>query len=413
MDDGPRTEDRGPTTEDGRRKADEFLEFPQVPLSSIYNLQSAIAVHPPFACRVCYTERMARNLQSINKGWPMDQDTISSRKLDHVRIVLDQDVGAKGTHTGFAAYRLPHEALPELDLAEIDTRTTFLDKPLAAPLLISSMTGGAADVERINLALAEGAQVLGIAMGVGSQRAAIRDTSVARTYQVRRVAPDVPLLANLGAVQLNYGYGVDECRRAVEMIEADALILHLNALQEAVQPEGNTNFKGLLQKIEQVCAHVGVPVIVKEVGNGIGAATARRLVEAGVWGIDVAGAGGTSWSEVERFRQTTDNGARVAGAFAGWGIPTTEALRAVRAALPAVLLIGSGGVRNGVDVAKAIALGADLAGTAKPALISAVQERGAAAVVEGLRAFIDELRIAMFCSGCGSLADLRRLELAR
>ncbi len=340
-------------------------------------------------------------------------DTTSSRKLDHVRIVLDEDVAAKGVYTGFAAYRLPHEALPELDLAEIDLATTFLDKPMRAPLLISSMTGGAGDVAAINMALGEAAETLGIAMGVGSQRAAIRDASVAHSYQVRRVAPHIPLLANLGAVQLNYGYGVDECRRAVDMIEADALILHLNALQEAVQPEGNTNFKGLLKKIEQVCATVGVPVIVKEVGNGISARTAARLVEAGVWGIDVAGAGGTSWSEVERFRHTTSGGARVAGAFAGWGIPTTEAIQEVRAALPDAPLIGSGGIRSGVDMAKALALGADLAGTAKPALTQAVQERGAEAVIEGLQGFIDELRIAMFCSGCGDLHALRQLTLER
>jgi isopentenyl-diphosphate delta-isomerase len=340
-------------------------------------------------------------------------DSTVSRKLDHVRIVLNEDVAAKGIATGFGAYRLPHEALPELDLAEIDTRTSFLGRPLRAPLLISSMTGGAADVTRINLILAEAAQALGVAMGVGSQRAAIRDPELAYTFQVRRVAPDIPLLANLGAVQLNYGYGVEQCRRAVEMIEADALILHLNALQEAVQPEGNTNFKGLLAKIEQVCARVGVPVIVKEVGNGIGPATARRLMEVGVWGIDVAGAGGTSWSEVERFRHTTEAGARVAGAFADWGLPTSEAIRRVRAALPRVPLIGSGGVRSGVDVAKALALGADLVGTAKPVLAPAVDGRTTGEVIGGLRAFIDELRVAMFCSGCADLAALRRLELER
>jgi isopentenyl-diphosphate delta-isomerase len=343
----------------------------------------------------------------------MDDDTTSSRKLDHVRIVMDEDVAAKGVYTGFAAYRMPHDAVPELDLAEIDTSTTFLNKPMRAPLLISSMTGGASDVARINLALAEAAQALGLAMGVGSQRSAIRDQRLAYTYQVRAVAPRIPLLANLGAVQLNYGYGVDECRRAVEMIEADALILHFNVLQEAVQPEGNTNFKGLLRKVEQVCRDVGVPVIAKEVGNGIGAAAARRLVDAGVWGIDVAGAGGTSWSEVERFRQASARGTRVAGAFAGWGIPTTEAIRAVRAALPNVSLIGSGGIRSGVDVAKAIALGADLGGTAKPALGPAADVQGAQAVVEELRAYIDELRIAMFCSGCVDLRALRALKLER
>ncbi len=339
-----------------------------------------------------------------------DNDTTTSRKLDHVRIVLEEDVAAKGVHTGFAAYRMPHEALPELDLAEIDTRTSFLGRPMRAPLLISSMTGGAADVTSINLALAEAAQLLGLGMGVGSQRSAIRDARLAYTYQVRRVAPNIPLLANLGAVQLNYGYGADECRRAVEMIEADALILHFNALQEAVQPEGNTNFKGLLRKVEQVCRALEVPVIAKEVGNGIGPSAARRLVEAGVWGIDVAGAGGTSWSEVERFRHSSEQGARVAGAFAGWGLPTTEAIRQVRAALPHVPLIGSGGVRSGVDVAKVIALGADLAATAKPTLGPATGT-GVDAVVAGLQAYIDELRVAMFCSGCADLAALRGLKL--
>ncbi|MEN9937059.1 MAG: hypothetical protein RLZZ387_3638 [Chloroflexota bacterium] len=342
-----------------------------------------------------------------------DNQQTSSRKLDHVRIVLDEDVAAKGVYAGFAAYRLPHEAMPELDLAEIDTRTTFLGRQMRAPLLVSSMTGGARDVARINLALAEAAEALGLAMGVGSQRSAVDDPRLAFTYQVRHVAPSIPLLANLGAVQLNYGYGVDECRRAVDMIEADALVLHFNALQEAVQPEGNTNFKGLLKKIEQVCAKVGVPVIAKEVGNGIGVRTARRLVEAGVWAIDVAGAGGTSWSEVERFRHTTEPGARVAGAFAGWGIPTTEAIRQVRAALPGTPVIGSGGVRSGIDVAKCIALGADLAATARPALVPAVQERGVEAAVEGLQAFLSELRVAMFCSGCGDLRALRALELER
>jgi isopentenyl-diphosphate delta-isomerase len=342
-----------------------------------------------------------------------DKEQTSSRKLDHVRIVLDEDVSSKGVQTGFAAYRLPHEAVPELDLAEIDLGTTFLGRSMRAPLLVSSMTGGAHDVTRINLALAEAAETLGLAMGVGSQRSAVDDARLAYTYQVRRVAPSIPLLANLGAVQLNYGYGVDECRRAVDMIEADALVLHFNALQEAVQPEGNTNFKGLLHKIEQVCARVGVPVIAKEVGNGIGARSAQRLLECGVWGIDVAGAGGTSWSEVERFRHSTAPGARVAGAFAGWGIPTTEAIHQVRAALPHVPLIGSGGVRNGIDVAKCIALGADLAATARPALVPAVQERGAEAVVEGLQAFVNELRVAMFCSGCGDLRALRELGVER
>jgi isopentenyl-diphosphate delta-isomerase len=340
-----------------------------------------------------------------------DSSTTEGRKLDHIRIVLNEDVAAKGVMTGFAAYRLPHTALPELDLAEIDTSTTFLGKPMRAPLLISSMTGGAQAAERINLALAEAAEHLGLAMGVGSQRAALVDSRLASTYQVRRVAPHIPLLANVGAVQLNYGFGVEECRRAVEMIEADALILHLNPLQEAVQPEGNVNFKGLLARIGEICERLPAPVIVKEVGNGISARDAQRLYDVGVRCIDVAGAGGTSWSEVERFRQATEHGELVAGAFAHWGLPTTEAIRQVRAALPDVTLIGSGGVRSGIDVAKAIALGADLAGTAKPALFSAVDERGAEAVVEGLQCYLRELRVAMFCTGSANLEALRKLNI--
>jgi isopentenyl-diphosphate Delta-isomerase len=340
-----------------------------------------------------------------------DSSSTEARKVDHIRIVLAEDVSAKGVAAGFAAYRLPHRALPELDLNAIDISTTFLGKPMRAPLLISSMTGGAALAETINLALAEAAEQLGLAMGVGSQRAALNDPRLAASYQVRRVAPSIPLLANLGAVQLNYGYGVDHCRRAVEMIHADALILHLNPLQEAVQPEGNVNFAGLLGRIEQVCRALEVPVIVKEVGNGIGAADARRLADAGVWGIDVAGAGGTSWSEVERFRQPDDAGAGVAATFAGWGLPTSECIREVRAALPHVPLIGSGGIRSGLDMAKALALGADIVGTAKPALLEAVNERGAEAVAEGLSAYLRELRIAMFCAGCGDLRALRALQI--
>lgn len=342
-----------------------------------------------------------------------DSSTIEERKLDHIRIVLRENVAARGITTGFASYRLPHTAIPDLDLNEVDTSTTFLDKPLRAPILISSMTGGAKETERINLALAEAAHHLGLAMGVGSQRAAVIDERLAYTYQVRSVAPRIPLLANLGAVQLNYGFTVDHCRRAVEMIDADALILHLNPLQEALQPEGDVNFKGLLERIEQVCRALPVPVIAKEVGNGIGAADARRLYEAGVQAIDVAGAGGTSWSEVERHRQISDHGARVAGTFADWGLSTTEAIRQVRATLPDITLIGSGGVRDGVDVAKALALGANIAGIARAVLGAAVDERGTEAVIEVLHTYLHELRVAMFCSNCRDIAALRRVGVQR
>jgi isopentenyl-diphosphate delta-isomerase len=244
-------------------------------------------------------------------------------------------------------------------------------------------------------------------MGVGSQRAALERPELAATYQVRKYAPDILLLANVGAVQLNYAYGVDECRRAVDMIEADALILHLNALQEAVQPEGDTNFKGLAARIAEVCKGVGVPVIAKEVGWGISAEAARLLWDAGVAAIDVAGAGGTSWSQVEAHRIVDEKRRLVAEAFAGWGIPTTESVLAVRAAgVPeGKKLIASGGVRNGIDAAKAVALGADMAGIARPFLKAA--DLSAQAVIDVGEVIREQLRIAMFAAGARNLGALR------
>ncbi len=282
-----------------------------------------------------------------------------SRKGDHIRICLEEDVSGRGISSGFERYRFVHQALPEINLREVDTSLELWGRRMKMPLLISSMTGGAQRAGEINRNLAMAAQELGLAMGVGSQRAALENPELASTYQVRKLAPDIPLFANVGAVQLNYSYGVDECRRAVDMIEADALILHLNALQEAVQPEGDTNFAGLALKIEAVCKAVGVPVIAKEVGWGISGRTARLLWDAGVSAIDVAGAGGTSWSQVELHRIPTEKGRLVAEAFAGWGIPTTESVTIVRdAGIPeGGRLFASGGVRNGIDVAKALALG--------------------------------------------------------
>jgi isopentenyl-diphosphate delta-isomerase len=268
------------------------------------------------------------------------------------------------------------------------------------------MTGGTPRAEEINRNLATAAQELGMAMGVGSQRAALERPELAPTYQVRRYAPDIPLFANVGAVQLNYSYGVEECRRAVDMIEADALILHLNALQEAVQPEGDTNFRGLARKIEAVCHEVGVPVIAKEVGWGISYDTAQLLWNAGVSAIDVAGAGGTSWSQVEAHRIPTERGRLVAEAFAGWGIPTAESLKLVLSwpTPEGAKVFASGGVRNGIDVAKAIALGADLAGMARPFLKAAAIS--AETVVELGTVIRDQLHIAMFAVGAVDLKAL-------
>jgi isopentenyl-diphosphate delta-isomerase len=278
---------------------------------------------------------------------------------------------------------------------------------MKVPLLISSMTGGAPRAAEINRNLAMSAQELGLAMGVGSQRAALERPELASTYQVRKHAPEIPLFANVGAVQLNYAYGVDECRRAVDMIEADALILHLNALQEAVQPEGDTDFAGLASKIETVCKALDVPVIAKEVGWGISGETARLLWDAGVAAIDVAGAGGTSWSQVESYRIPSEKGRLVGEAFAGWGIPTAESIVSVRkGGIPERgKLFASGGVRNGIDVAKALALGADLAGMARPFLKAAAMS--AEATIEVGEVIREQLRIAMFAIGAANLAELR------
>ncbi len=337
--------------------------------------------------------------------------SIDQRKSDHIRINLEENVQFPSLTTGLERYRFVHQALPELDLDEVDLSGRVLGKRLAAPILVSSMTGGAAEAGRINRNLAAAAQACGLAMGVGSQRAGLEQADTAATFRVRDVAPDILLLANLGAVQLNYGYTVNQCRRAVEMIEADALILHLNPLQEVVQAGGDTRWRGLLDKIAAVCAGVGVPVVVKEVGWGISAQAARRLIEAGVAAIDVAGAGGTSWSQVEMHRAPTERLRRLAGAFADWGIPTAESLAAAAAVRRElgradVHLFASGGIRTGLDIAKCVALGADLVGLAGPFLKRAVES--AEAVIEEMELLRDETRVALFCSGAADIAAVRR-----
>jgi isopentenyl-diphosphate delta-isomerase len=288
---------------------------------------------------------------------------IDQRKADHIKINLEKDVRS-GLTTGLENYHFAHEALPELDLKRVDTSLSLFGKRLAAPILISSMTGGTADAEVINLRLAEAAQEVKIAMGVGSQRAALEHPEQAGTFQVRRKAQDILLFANLGAVQLNYGYGIDHCRRAVDMIEADALILHLNPLQEAVQDAGDTNFAGLAKKIEEVCKQIDVPVIAKEVGWGISEQTAKLLADCGVSAIDVAGAGGTSWSQVEMHRAPDEFTRQLAATFVGWGIPTSDSILNVKKVLPNMTVFASGGLKDGLDIAKCIALGATLGGMA-------------------------------------------------
>lgn len=327
------------------------------------------------------------------------------RKAEHLRLAMDRRNQLQAHF--FDDWRLEHDALPELSLDALDTHTSFLGRWLDAPVLISCMTGGTGEAGIINRNVAAAAQACGVAVGVGSQRAAIEDPSLAWTFQVRELAPDVPLLANLGAVQLNHGYGLDECREAVDMIGADALVLHLNVLQEAIQPEGDTDFRGLLDRIGEVAVGLHVPVIVKEIGCGISASVARRLQRVGVHIVDVAGLGGTSWARIES-RRAPD--AELGERFAGWGIPTPDAIRQV-AAVGDITVIGSGGVRTGIDVAKALALGASLAGLAQPFLGPA--RESAAAVEDRVRRIVRELRVAMLCSGAGNVDALSRIAIRK
>ncbi len=327
------------------------------------------------------------------------------RKAEHIDLALDDRMQLSAHF--FDRYYFDHLALPEIDIADIDLSVRFLGYSLKAPLLISCMTGGTGEASRINRNLAAAAQEAGIAIGVGSQRKAIEDPAQVESFQIRSLAPDVPVLANLGAVQLNYGFGLDQCRRAVEMIEADALVLHLNPLQEAIQPEGQTNFSGLVEKIARITEELEVPVLAKEIGCGLSVEAARRLKEAGVRILDTAGLGGTSWARIEANRA---NDAELGEIFAGWGVATPRSIRELRN-LGGLTIIGSGGVRNGLDVAKAVAMGADIVGMAQIFLESANEsaEKAGKSAARVAR----ELRIAMFCVGATSVAELQHAELHR
>ncbi len=339
----------------------------------------------------------------------MSDDATTHRKDQHLDVVLSGR-GRHASDAGFDAIRFVHEALPDLDHAAIDLGADFLGYRLKAPLLISSMTGGPSRAEAINARLAEAAQAVGIALAVGSQRSALENGGVAGLDAgLRRRAPDVPLLANIGAAQLTRGFGLDEARRAIDMIGADALIVHLNPLQEACQPEGDRDWRGVGAALATLIAGLDAPVVVKETGAGLSAATARRLVDMGVAAIDVAGAGGANWGLIEGERATEPSDKAHALAFADWGIPTARAIAEVRAACPDTVIIGSGGVRNGLDAAKAIRLGADIVGQAAGVLDAATVSTEA--VVAHFQTVIRQLSTACFCTGSADLAKLRRVPL--
>lgn len=332
-----------------------------------------------------------------------------SRKDEHLRICLEEDVQCRQITNGLERYRFNHCCLPELNYDEIDISTNFFGKTLGAPLLISSMTGGTDRAKMINTRLAAIAETYQLAMGVGSQRVAVEKPETADTFAIRAIAPHALLMANLGAVQLNYSYGLDQCRQVVDLLQADALILHLNPLQECIQSRGDTNFKGLLDKIHKVCMKMPVPVVVKEVGNGISAAMARQLIEAGVSAIDVAGAGGTSWAKVESERADNWLQQRLGRTFADWGLATADCIVQIRNDNAHIPLIASGGLRDGLEVAKTLALGADLAGLAFPFLQAA--DHSPESLHQLIALLTAEIKTALFCTGSGSIASLKKAQI--
>lgn len=330
---------------------------------------------------------------------------INVRKTEHIRICLDENVEGVNKTTGLEGINFIHNALPEINFKDIDLSTSFLDKPLQAPFLVSSMTGGSELAGKINEHLALAAEEKGWAIGLGSTRALLESDAHVESFMIRKYAKTVPLIANLGAVQLNYGYGVEECQKLVDMTEADSLVFHLNSLQEIVQDEGDLNFEDLLPKIEEVCKHIDVPVGVKEVGFGIDGTVAEKLYNVGVAYIDVAGAGGTSWSQVEKFRSKDPLRKNAAEAFNNWGIPTKDCIVSVRSRLKDVPVVASGGMKTGLDAAKAITIGADLIGFARQLLKAATETVDS--VLFTMEQIEFELKMAMFGIGVKNLTELK------
>jgi isopentenyl-diphosphate delta-isomerase len=329
------------------------------------------------------------------------------RKAEHIKILLEQKAQARKATTGFEDIQLIHRALPEVNRQKITLSTSFLGKKLSAPLIVGAMTGGTEEATKINASIAEAVEKLGLGMGVGSQRAAIEDPKLEKTYKItRKKAPNAFIIANVGGVQLVHGYGLKEVKKAVEMIDADAVAIHLNAVQEAVQPEGQTNFKGILAKISEITGELDKPVIVKETGCGISAEDAKALEAAGVKAIDIGGVGGTSFAAVEYYRSTGPN--NMGEVFWDWGIPTAVSLIETTQTVK-IPVIASGGVRSGLDIAKSLALDANLASISQPVLEAAV--KGAKKTEKLLSCLIDELRNVMFLVGAENLESLAKVPL--
>jgi isopentenyl-diphosphate delta-isomerase len=329
------------------------------------------------------------------------------RKAEHIKIILEQKAQARKATTGFEDIQLIHRALPEVDRQKINLSASFLGKKLSAPLIVGAMTGGTEEATKINISIAKAVEKLGLGMGVGSQRAALEDPKLEKTYTIaRKKAPNALLIANIGGVQLVHGYGLKEVKKAMEMIDADAVAVHLNAVQEALQPEGQTSFKGILAKISEIAGELDKPMIVKETGCGISAEDAKALEAAGVKAIDIGGVGGTSFAAVEYYRSTNPN--NMGEVFWDWGIPTAVSLieTTQTAKIP---VIASGGIRSGIDIAKSLALNANLASVSQPVLEAAV--KGAKKTQELLYCLIDELRNVMFLVGAENIEALAKVPV--
>jgi isopentenyl-diphosphate delta-isomerase len=365
-----------------------------------------------------------------------DKDKLKKRKTDHLKFALSgiSQVG----DTGFSSYRFIHNALPEIDFGSIKTSTSFLGKNVNYPFFISCMTGGIVKGGSININLAKAAQKYRIPMGVGSQRIAIEHKDLEELFRVRKYAPDIPLLANIGLVQLNYGYGLREFQKCIDMIKADALVIHLNPIQEIIQPDGDKNWKGLLTKLEKIINKLSVPVIAKEVGFGLSEGVVKRLYSVGVRIFDTAGWGGTSWAMVEGLRGKADKD--LGELFSRWGIPTAESIKmcakfkpklitsskgrsasgrnhktlseseALKSQRP-ITILGSGGVRNGVDIAKSLVLGADLAGIAAPFAKAALISTEKVGLL--IEKYAKELKVSMFGVGAKNITELKKTKLVK
>jgi isopentenyl-diphosphate delta-isomerase len=332
------------------------------------------------------------------------------RKDSHISICLEKDVELYSENSnGFSEWSFEHDALPEIDFSAIRLETTVLGKKLAAPLIIGAMTGGTDRAGEINRRLAVAADKCQVGFALGSQRKMIgqsQGSAITQSYAMRRVAPGIPLfLGNLGAVQLNYGVTASQVRALVNDAGCDAFNFHLNPLQEAVQPEGDRNFSHLIPKLAEVIPTLGVPVLLKEVGSGISARTARKIRHLPLAGIETAGAGGTSWAKIEGYRSTREDRRELGDLFARWGVPTAESVRICRAELPGLTVIASGGIRNGIEIAKALALGADAAATALPILKAA--ERSTEDAIQAIEKLILEIRTTLFVIGVSSVDELK------